>query len=514
MIRRTKMKATKIISLLLALVCLMGALVACNDDDVVIDGGNRGENGNWDSVDFKGQKVNFCISVNQYDECTFPAANIYTKGPDTAGSNEVAREVLARNAAAAKDLGVEIVYSTKDLTYNKILEDVRAIVQTASKTSPDIYNNDMYGLSRCMIDGLLWNVKDPGDEVKNYLNLNAEGFYTEFMKGCTFDQNKVYLVAGDYFIDMIRMAWVVYVNNDIFTANINSMPSWCLSVNEFYAFVRDGAWDLDLASEISAAVFSDKNMDGIAQNTDNTVGLAINSVTSWITSAASQITLFYQDENDGLKPKVMQDTVDYQKVADRYVEMLESRGVCMAPTGSTNSVLECTKYFLDGNVLFAYSRLGELEAEDVRNFNASKGLVPLPKWNQNEQLEYHTPVHDQAEIGCILNTAKAFSAASALMQYLNEESEKVVYAYYEKGLKFKYNDDKNTRDMMDIVRYTTDSAFSWQLGWTCLDLYQGSGKLSKLLLENNTVISSTFNSERDAYVDCLRQALENFASYK
>jgi hypothetical protein len=141
------------------------------------------------------------------------------------------------------------------------------------------------------------------------------------------------------------------------------MPSWCLSVNEFYAFVRDGAWDLDLASEISAAVFSDKNMDGIAQNTDNTVGLAINSVTSWITSAASQITLFYQDENDGLKPKVMQDTVDYQKVADRYVEMLESRGVCMAPTGSTNSVLECTKYFLDGNVLFAYSRLGELEAD-------------------------------------------------------------------------------------------------------------------------------------------------------
>ena len=508
------MKAKKIISMLLALVICLGALASCNSENPNEGGGDRGKDGSWDSVDFKGQEVNFCISINKYDECMFPAANIYTKGPDTAGSNEVAKEVLARNKAAEEALGITVKYTTKDLKYNQVLEDVQNIVLTSSKNSPDIYNNDIHGLVRAMMNGYLWNVNSPGDDVKNYFDFTKDGWYLDYIKSCTFDQNKFYLFAGEYFIDMIRMAWVVYVNNDIFTANINSMPSWCLSVNEFYAFVRDGAWDLDLASEISAAVFSDKNMDGIAQNTDNTVGLAINSVTSWITSAASQITLFYQDENDGLKPKVMQDTVDYQKVADRYVEMLESRGVCMAPTGSTNSVLECTKYFLDGNVLFAYSRLGELEAEDVRNFNASKGLVPLPKWNQNEQLEYHTPVHDQAEIGCILNTAKAFSAASALMQYLNEESEKVVYAYYEKGLKFKYNDDKNTRDMMDIVRYTTDSAFSWQLGWTCLDLYQGSGKLSKLLLENNTVISSTFNSERDAYVDCLRQALENFASYK
>jgi hypothetical protein len=207
---------------------------------------------------------------------------------------------------------------------------------------------------------------------------------------------------------------------------------------------------------------------------------------------------------------MMQNTIDYQKVADRYVQMTDSRGVCLAPTGTTNSVMECTKYFLDGNVLFAYSRLGELEAEGVRNFNASKGLVPIPKWNQNEQMDYHTPVHDQAELGCILNTAKSFSAASALMQYLNEESEAVVYAYYEKGLKFKYNDDKNTRDMMDIVRETTDSPFSWQVGWACLDLYQGSPALTKLYLQNNETVSSTFQAEKDSYADCLRQVLEKF----
>ena len=507
------MKTKRIISLLLALVICLGALASCNSENPNGGGGDR-VGDSWDGVDFKGQEVNFCISVNKYDECMFPAADIYTKGPDAATPNEVTKEVLTRNKAAEETLGITVKYTTKDLLYSGVLEDIQNTVLTSSKTSPDIYNNDIFGLVRAMTNGYLWNVKNPGEGIKNYFDFTKDGWYFDYIKGCTYDQNKLYIFAGDYFIDMIRMAWVVLVNNDLLSANLSSMPEWCTNVDEFYAYVGDGAWDLDVAAEIAGSVFADKDMNGIAESTDTLVGLAINSVTPWIVSAASQITLFYQDAADNYKPKMMQDTNEYQKVADKYVTMLNSRGVCMAPTGSSNSVLECTKYFLNGNVLFAYSRLGELEAEGVRNFTASKGLVPTPKWNQNEQMEYHTAVHDQAELGCILNTAKAFSAASALMQYLNEESEKVVYAYYEKGLKFKYNDDKNTRDMMDIVRDTTDSPFSWQVGWACLDLYTGTPALTKLYLYNNTTVSSTFAAEKDAYADCLRQVIERFEKFE
>lgn len=84
--------------------------------------------------------------------CSFPAADIYTKGPDTADSNEVSKEVLARNTAAAQTLNLRIVYSTADLPYAGVLENLRSIVQTASAASPDIYNNDMYGLCRAMMD--------------------------------------------------------------------------------------------------------------------------------------------------------------------------------------------------------------------------------------------------------------------------------------------------------------------------------------------------------------------------
>ena len=504
------MKKTRLISLLLVLVMCLGVLASCSGTDTVTqDGGDR-VNGSWDGVDFGGQEVNFCISVNQYVECSFPAASVYTKGPDTAGSNEVAKEVLARNAAAQDTLGITINYSTKDLTYDKIHEDIRGIVQTSAKNSPDIYNNDMYGLSRAMIDGLLWNVKHPGDSVKNYFDFEAEGWYTEFMKGCTFDQEKVYLFAGDYFIDMIRMAWIVLVNNDLFEQNLKKMPTWCDdSVATFYDYIADGFWDYDALADISERVFTEGagGLAGETEKSDTLVGFAMNHVTDWILSASSEVTLYYQDKADNYAPKVMQNIETYQKVADKYTAMEDTPGVYWEQEVKTS-----TDCFLQGNFLFAMSRLGEMESSVLREFDMSKGLIPVPKWNQNVQEEYHTVVHDQAEIGCILNTSKAYAAASALMQYLNEESGQVVYTYYEKGLKYKYNDDQNAREMMDIVRDSTDSPFGWQIGVLCQQLYTGTTPLHGMWIEESKTCSSTFGSEKDAYDNCMAKMIEKFAA--
>ena len=504
------MKKTRIISLLLVLVLCLGVLASCGGgSDVTNDGGDRGDDGSWDGVDFGGQQVNFCISVNKYDECTFPAADIYTKGPDTAGSNEVAKEVLARNAAAQEKLGITINYSTKDLTYDKIHEDIRGIVQTSAKNSPDIYNNDLYGLGRAMVDGLLWNVKNPGGSVKNYFNFEADGWYTEFMKGCTFDQAKYYVFAGDYFIDMIRMAWVVYINTELFAQNTKKMPTWCKDIDTFYEYIADGFWDLDAIADISSRVFTDGTSGtlGVTEKDDRLVGLATNAVMNRIISAGSQITVYYQDVKNGYQPKVMESIDTYQKIADKYVNMLDSQGVYYDAL-----VVDSTNRFLQGNFLFAYSRLGEMESAGLRDFNMEKGLVPMPKWDFDYQDEYHTVVHDQVEIGCILNTANAYAAASALMQFLNEESDKVVNAYYEKGLKYKYNDDANAREMMDLVRATTDSPFSWQIGILCNTLYTGTGTLADLSLANNTTVGSDFASSKAAYNECLRLMLEKFAA--
>ena len=133
-------RTTKALALLLSLVCILAAFASCRlnvGGDDQNGGGDRTEEGGWENVNFDGQEVRFCISINKYNEVTFPAADIYTRGPDTAGSNEVYKEVLARNKKATEELGIKIVYSETDLRYDEVLEDVRTVVQTAACSSFD-----------------------------------------------------------------------------------------------------------------------------------------------------------------------------------------------------------------------------------------------------------------------------------------------------------------------------------------------------------------------------------------
>ena len=506
------MRKTRIIALFLLLAMSLGLFASCDGDSgVVNDGGDR-VGDSWEGVNFKGQEVRFCISVNQYEEATFPAADIYTKGPDKAGSNEVTKAVLARNKKAEEELNVKVVYSTRNLTYDKILEDVRNIVTTGSKASPDIYNNDVNGLSWAMADGLLWNVKNPGEDVKNYFDFTKDCWYQEYIKGCTFNQNKYYIFAGDYFVDMIRMAWVVYVNHDIFARNLGNMPEWCTSIDIFYDYVGEGEWDMDMMMDIAGRVHSDSGLLGVTERTDTIVGLATNHLTHMVYPSSSGITLYYLDKENGYRPSVITDSSEFQRLAQKYTQLMEAKGVYVSAQ-TFEGIRDNTIHFSEGNVLFATQRLGEMESDAFRSSSIDKGLVPFPKWNKNEQDDYHTVVHNQAELGAILNTAKAYSAASALMQHLNENSKEFVHAYYEKGLKYKYNSDKNSRKMMDLVRECTDDPFSLTIGNRCEELYTGTGKLVGIDLYKSETVASTFDSEKDAYLDCMNKMIEKFNKF-
>ena len=510
------MKKAKILALVLAMATLLSLLVSCGSSSVVSDGGDR-VGDSWEGVDFGGQEVHVSISVNQYEECMFPACDIYTVGPDTVGSNKVAKEVLKRNTRAAEELGVTIKYSETNLTYNKIFDDIKGIVTTSSKNSPDIYSNDLIGLAKAMVNGYLWNVKNPGEDVKNYFDFEKDGWYTEYIKGCTFDQEKLYIFAGDYFIDMIRMAWVLYVNEDVFNATLNNMPEWCTSLDEFYAYVAAGEWDIDTMAQIVTNVHADGE-GGVryaADRTDVRIGASLAHVADWVFASSSDVNVYYQDKTDGYKPKVIESIDTFQKVSNKWITLSQSKGTIVTAQTAAG-VKEATEIFLDGKTLFASSRLGEMESSPLRSFTANKGLVPFPKWDLYEQDRYHTVVHNQVELGAILNSAKAYSAASALMQFLNEESDQVIYTYYDEGLKYKYNDNKNARAMMDLIRATSDAPFGFEIGDLCHEtFYTNTSKpLVGMYLDNNSTIASTFESEKSVYESCLRQMLAEFAKFK
>ena len=74
----------RITALLLSLVLCLLSLGSCVGENDVNGGnrGERGEDGSWSEVDFGGEKLLVEVSGSFDDEGTFPACDIYTKGPD------------------------------------------------------------------------------------------------------------------------------------------------------------------------------------------------------------------------------------------------------------------------------------------------------------------------------------------------------------------------------------------------------------------------------------------------
>ncbi len=515
------MKLKKLICLLLALSCLLCCFVACDNDDGGIDDGGDRVGDSWDGVDFGGSTVKVSVSANQGYEVTYPPGDIYTKGPDAVTTDEVQKKVLARNKKVEDMLNLTVKYTTTDLRYDEVLPHIEQLVRGASEDAPDIYSNDMYGLDRAMMAGYLWNVKNPGtdmngNEVKNYFDFTYDGWNYEFMKGCTFDQNKLYILAGDYFLDLIRMAWVLYVNVNMFNENGEALGYG--DINAFYEYVESGIWDFDSLTYMCKRIWQDNGtVRNAADKNDGRIGLAINHTSDWVFLASTGVQTFYQDEN--YVPRVMEDTNTFSQVADA-VRTIMAGSVDMAATTTTGAgiffereVLSSTEYFFDGNFLFAVSVLGELESTAMRGIEFQKGLAPVPKWNEQRQESYHTMVHNQVELGAILNNAASFGRASAYMQALNEESRDVLHEYYEKGLKFKYNEDKGIRSMIDLVYSSIDAPFSFEVA----NLIGANATMTLVGMNGaatNNTVASTWGSEKLAYENALKVTLENFSKLK
>ena len=512
------MNFKKALCLCLASCLLLLAFTACTPDSgETKDPGDR-VNGSWDGVDFGGDTVRISISANQDYEVTFPACDIYTQGPDGSTTDEIQKKVLIRNQKVEQLLNLKAIYDRTDLDYNEVLDDIEKKVLSNAENTPDVYNNDMYGILRAMPKGYFWNVLDPGENGKSFFDFSYDGWNYDFMKGLTFDQNKMYVLAGDYFLDMIRMAWVLYVNADHFNANGVSLGYG--NINEFYEYVAAGIWDWDDLTTISSSVWKDTSKKNTVDKDDELIGLAINHVSDYIFMGSSGVTVFYQDKS--FTPHCIDGIDQFMRMGTELRSIMEGKGNQTTDTTTgrgilfENKVITSTEYFFNGNVLFAMSVLGELESTAMRGVEFAKGLVPVPKWNEQEQEDYHTMVHDQTEIAVIFSNAPSFTKASAFMQAANEESRDVLHEYYEKGLKFKYSDDKNIRTMIDLIHDTIDNPFGLHMP-AIIATYFGNGSNNWMwtgtcfgALDNT--VASTFGSEKQAYQTALTKALADFAA--
>ncbi len=522
------MKIKRIACFLLAFVLLCGTLVACNGDDGDKTDGDDKYDGTLTSLDFGGETLEVCVSACQDKEVSFRPGNVYTKGPDNASTSEpITKKVLARNKKVADELEITVQYSTVDLWYNEIMPHLEVLLAGDGSDAPDVFHNDVYAMSKAMLSGYLWNVSDPGydakgNEVKSYFDFTSDCWYQEYMEGATYHKDKMYILAGDYNLDIIRYAWVFFVNVNLWDASFGSLSEedgWGFNTYESACeYIEDtGDWFYD--DVITLAGIAHNDAGGSAQGktdvNDAQIGCILNDNYYRMFFLCSGNSTYEWTKNgkpcapgEGTPSFIgREDTSEIVALGNKVTEIYNARGIIPFVDWYDGHI----KLFMDGKSVMGMLYLGEMESDQMRSVSFQRGILPFPSYSGKADIT--TMVHDQAEVDTILNNANSFAMASAFLQYVNEESGDILNTYYEEVLKFKYNDSKGARDMIDMVYGTIASPFHMLADFHVYDSITDEsikGMSLKECFKGDAVANrdSTYSSKYASVRDSLQTALE------
>ncbi len=502
----------RIIGFLLILTLSLSVTVAfssCNDSKEPESSQKTDvDEGLWYSeLDFGGQTLNVSQSINTWTtDNSIDNAAKYTRGPSQAGNTDkVLNLCYDRNKEVAQLLNVKIRYTETNYRYNEINPYLDTL--TMQSRSPfDLIINDVIAVVPAALKGQLYNLKSA--EEQNYLNLSHSSWYQDYMNGLTLDENKIYAVAGDYFIDVLRSAHCLYLNTEQFETHLNqSYPT----LDDFFDMIASGQWTYD--------EFNTLINDGFVTTTGNTSATLDDECIGFLCASgagrfpfgfATDIEMIQKDAKGNYT--VNQDITDLSTFAESLNNIYENAGTLIANNQSVNF----RQAFTEGNVLFLNTYwLGDLE---FSSFQAMEKKAPIvyPKWRL-EQKNYKTWVHDSAELGYIPVNSANFTAMSAYLQLINEKSVPILSEYYEYTLKFKRNTQPGAVKMIELIHDTITSPFDQ---FICGQVKSGNFSCSPFGITCttgeviNTNVANTFASHKNVFESELRKLVEKFKAMK
>ena len=410
------------------------------------------------SIDLGGRTVHISVSSNISENGGgMPSSYPYIAGPDELTGESVQDNVFERNHTVEEMLSVKLDYQPLDLNYDQVQPYVANLV-TSGDTSVDFYVNDQLGLLNCAMNGYLLDLADSSQFGTSYFDFDSGAYYADYMKNISLG-SKRFLMTGDYFIDTLRAAHVLYLNKNICT-DVAGSP------DAVYDMVREGTWTLDVFNGLVSSAYADLNGNGEADDEDR-YGLSGHSK-GW---SAPYYTFYYSTDShvvdfdaDGM-PYLNENNVErMSKVSEKLITLDKSEGMF-----KTSSVAESLKKFVDGQSMFTmFQKVGDIEQGSIRDFDGM-GVVPYPKLDE-AQTAYRTLVHDTAELGAVPVTTvgEAATAVSAVVQALATHAHAyLLNDYYEVALKNKYAQDKTTAEMLDMVvaGISAPFEFAYELGF-------------------------------------------------
>ena len=450
---------TKRLSLLLALLMLLSVVAvftgcgetqegpdatlsgdsAANSEDESVEEDHR-----FDNVNYNGREFRIYTSTN-ISTMGKGNSNFLIEGTGETDGGLVNDAVLERNIQVEDLLGVELEFTQIDLAYNAVAADIRRFT-TSGTDEYDLVINDIYAYAELLIEGNFRNVLDE-DCVFDF---ERPYWYKDYMDDLRLMDGYQYVLAGDYFIDILRDAHLLLLNKQIYLDHYNR------KADELYDVVTNFEWTYEKMNEIISDMYVDKNLNGTKDKGDQFGFMEPEFWGGSIPFSVSGNPTFISRDEDGYPTVVLHEGDRANQLANAMGTLFNNDSASVALTTDADLL---TAFTQDECLIVGYQRLGSLENAILRQMEGDAAVLPYPMLFASDK-KYTTSAHDTTEMGAILATSTDLAFISTVVEVLNRETAKILIpVYYKECLQVQCVDDEKAAAIIDIIHDNFDNSF-------------------------------------------------------
>lgn len=436
--------ATKLISLVLAVLMMAVALVSCADTG---DGNNTtagpvttnpsSSNSDVvptvpDGVTYPGQTIN--VIASNYD---WFKDEIYV---DQETGSAIPDAIWKRNDLVKTKLGIEFVYSGQDSSSgpggtNKVVSEISKQYEGAMNDYSVAVGNS-YTMATNTMENLFVDLTDMGA----YFDLE-KAYWSQGMNDALSIGEAQYLATGPMVLSSYRLIYGTLFNETLFNNHSVELP---------YDKVDAKEWTVAYQRSI-VETFCDAEVD---QDPAATYGFIVNhnNIGCDPYLSALKVPLVVKDENNMFKVETDRDRT-VSAIGEICDLIYNTRGTYrLASHGNDSEQGDLAKKFSEGTAAMAHLRLMELEGEFISQMEDVYGILPMPLLN-SDQDNYYTMAHDQISVVGVPNTRKSESELEMIGAFLDLMAyysyTEVTPVYYDMCLKGRYFENPRALDMLD-----------------------------------------------------------------
>ena len=255
----------------------------------------------------------------------------------------------------------------------------------------------------------------------------------------TYD-GKCILAVSDFNYGALSGSYCMFFNKNLATA---------YDLGNLYEVVLDGKWTFDYFYNLIKDIYIDS--DGSGDKSDGDFyGF---SQGHWYSCDISPWTWAFDNpimtKNEDGVPTISVKTDKINNIITSIYDMVyNTQGVHYRPDNDKPQGMDL---FYSKQAIFSLATIGSPTGEKLRNFEDEYGMLPIPKWDENQQ-KYLTMACGEHTILAVPKTVKDTEFVGTVVEALSAESYKqVTPTLYEIALKTRYLRDNESKEVLDLV---------------------------------------------------------------